>query len=62
MTAEQQAAYWKHQSRKHEDRVKAFGGLTSRELTTLRETAKAHDALEYELMSDRDKTVAVMCS
>lgn len=28
MTLEQQAAYWKHQSRKHEDRVKAFGSIT----------------------------------
>lgn len=28
MTAEQQAAYWKHHAQKHENRVKAYGGLT----------------------------------
>lgn len=28
MTPEQQAAYWKHHAQKHENRVKAFGGVT----------------------------------
>lgn len=28
MTPEQQAAYWKHHAQKHENRVKAYGGLT----------------------------------
>lgn len=28
MTTEQQTAYWKHHAQKHENRVKAYGGLT----------------------------------
>lgn len=28
MTPEQQTAYWKHHAQKHENRVKAYGGLT----------------------------------
>lgn len=58
MTAEQQAAYWKHQSRKHEDRAKTFGNLTADELTALREKAARHDALEEELASDAEKAAA----
>lgn len=57
MTDTQQAAYWKHQSRKHEDRNKAFGKLTPEELTALREKAERHDALEFELQSESDKAV-----
>lgn len=58
MNAEQREAYWKHQARKHEDRNKAYGGLTTEELAALREKADKHDALERELMSDKDKSVA----
>lgn len=58
MTGEQREAYWKHQARKHEDRVKSYGGLTAEELTALRDKASKHDALERELMSDKDKAVA----
>ena len=58
MTIDQQAAYWKHQSRKHEERSKAFDGLTPEALTALREKADQHDALERELMSDKDKAIA----
>lgn len=57
MTVEQQANYWKHQARKHEDRVKAFGGLTPEQLTQLREKAEKHDKLEYDLASDHEKAV-----
>jgi len=57
MTAEQQAAYWQDKARKHEERNKAFGRLTPDELATLREKAGQHDALERELMSDKDKAV-----
>jgi hypothetical protein len=58
MSVDQQAAYWKHQARRHEDRVKAYGGLTPEQLADLRKKAESHDALEFELMSDKDKAVA----
>jgi hypothetical protein len=58
MTAEQQAAYWKDKARKHETRVKSLGNLSADELAALREKANRHDALEFELMSDKDKAVA----
>ncbi|WP_136032462.1 hypothetical protein [Microbacterium sp. PF5] len=35
MTPEQQAAYWQDKARKHEDRVKAFGGKTPEEIAQL---------------------------
>lgn len=40
MTPEQQAAYWKHQSRKHEDRVKAYGNLTPEQALKAAEDAE----------------------
>lgn len=57
MTPEQQVSYWKHQSRVHEGRVKALG-VTPDELKELRRRAAQHDALEQELMSDKDKEIA----
>lgn len=35
MTPEQQVAYWQDKARKHEDRVKAFGGKTPEEIEQL---------------------------
>jgi type IV secretory pathway VirB10-like protein len=58
MTAEQQAAYWKHQSRKHEDRAKVFGDLTADQLKSLRDKAKRQDELELELGTTADKAAA----
>lgn len=58
MTGEQRENYWKHQARKHEDRVKAFGGLTADELAQLREKAGKHDAMERDLMGDHEKALA----
>ncbi|MGZ6852474.1 MAG: hypothetical protein ACXVGC_00165 [Mycobacteriaceae bacterium] len=58
MTPAQREAYWKHQSRKHEDRVKAFGNITPEALKALQEKASKHDELERELMSDKDKAIA----
>ncbi len=55
MTAEQQAAYWKHQSRRHESRAKAFGDLSPERLAELREKAARQDELEHELSSEADK-------
>lgn len=58
MTIEQQASYWKHYARQHEDRVRAFGGLTPEQLTELQQKAQRADALEFDLMSDADRKVA----
>lgn len=58
MTIEQQAAYWKHYARQHEERAKPFKDLTPETLQALREKADQHDALERELMSDKDKAIA----
>ena len=54
MDATQQAAYWRHQARKHETENKKFRGVNLEELQT---KAKAHDEIERELMSDKDKAV-----
>lgn len=58
MTTEQAANYWKHQARKHEDRVKAFGGLTPEQLADLRAKAQRAESLERDLMSDSERAVA----
>lgn len=58
MTSDQREAYWKTQARKHEDRVKSFGGLTSEQLADLRTKAEKHDALELELASESEKAAA----
>ena len=57
MTIEQQAAYWKHYARQHEERARPFKDLTPEALQALREKADQHDALERELMSDKDKAI-----
>lgn len=58
MSIQEQAAYWKHYARQHEERAKPFKDLTPEALQALREKADQHDALERELMSDKDKAVA----
>lgn len=58
MTDKQAAAYWKHQSRQHEQRNRAYGNLTPEQLQELRTKAERADALEYDLSSDKDKAVA----
>jgi hypothetical protein len=58
MSVEQREAYWKHHSRKHEDRAKQFGDLTPEQLAELREKAARADALDEELASDKDKAVS----
>jgi hypothetical protein len=52
MTDAQKAAYWQHYSRKHEDTVKAFNGLTPQQVKDLQ--AKV-DALEAEKLSAGEK-------
>lgn len=41
MTSEQQAAYWQDKARKHEDRVKAFGGKTPEEIAQMQADLEA---------------------
>lgn len=58
MTPDQQIAYWRHQSRKHEDRNKQFGDLTPEQLEDLRAKAAKQELMEQELMGDHEKQVA----
>lgn len=58
MSLEEQVAYWKHNSRKHEGRVKAFGDITPEALSDMREKSEKYEALEYELTSEQDKAIA----
>jgi hypothetical protein len=56
MEPAQQAAYWKHQSRKHEGRASAFnGGLTAAEAQALQERIAA---FEQEKLTDQERAVA----
>lgn len=56
MTAEQQAAYHRFHSRKHEDRAKAYeGGLTAVEAKALQDRI---DAFEAEKLTDQERAVA----
>lgn len=55
MTDAQQAAYHLHQSRKHEDRVKAYGGITPEQVAELREAQKRLADIEAANASDGEK-------
>jgi hypothetical protein len=54
MSVEQQAAYWKHQSRQHEGRVKAFGDLTP---DAAREALAERDRLKNEKLTADERAV-----
>lgn len=54
MTPEQQAAYWKHHARKHEDRVKEFGTLTPEQV---RKNAEDLEELRKKGLSDSERAV-----
>jgi len=54
MTAEQQAAYWKHYARQHENTVKAFDGLTPQQVSEMK--AKL-ETLETEKLSADEKAL-----
>lgn len=58
MNAEQREAYWKHQSRRWEERAKPFKDLTPEKLAELQDKATKHDKLEYDLASDHEKALA----
>lgn len=52
MTADQQAAYWKHQARKHENRVKEYGSLTPEQA---RKAAEDAEEARKKSLSDSDR-------
>lgn len=52
MTVDQQLAYWKHQSRKHEGRVKSLGDVEA-----LKAKAEKFDALEREKLTPSEKAI-----
>jgi hypothetical protein len=53
MTTEQQLAYWRHQSRRHEDRVKAMGDYDQ-----LRATAAEYQKLVEGSRTEQERAVA----
>lgn len=55
MSPGQQAAYWRHQARKHEDRAKA--APTAEELAELRAARDERDQLRQELMTESEKAI-----
>lgn len=65
MNADQRAAYYQHQAQKWQGRaennyglLRTFGVTNADEAAAIREKVEKHDALEHELMSDKDKAVA----
>lgn len=58
MTVEQRANYWQSYARKHEDRVKALGGITPEQLAELQTKARRQDELELELGTTAEKAAA----
>lgn len=54
MTDAQQAAYWKHHARRHEDTVKGFKGLTPQQVAELQ---AENDSLKTERMSADEKAL-----
>jgi hypothetical protein len=53
MTVEQQAAYWKHQARKHETMIKSLGNIDE-----LRTKAGEYEALLNTTRTDQERAVA----
>lgn len=65
MNAEQREAYWKYQAQNWEGRAKGnfsqlqqLGIRSADDLAEIKRKVEQHDALEQELMSDKDKAVA----
>lgn len=54
MSVEQQAAYWKFQSRRHEDRVKAYGDISPEKA---RESLSLAEQLRQAALSDQERAV-----
>jgi len=55
MTEAQRTAYWKHHSRRHEDAVKAYKGLTPQQVADLQ---AENDSLKSEKLTADERTVA----
>lgn len=58
MTIEQREAYWKHQSRRWEERAKPFKDLTPEKLAELQTKAERADKLDYDLSSEHEKALS----
>jgi len=65
MNPQQREAYWKHQAQHWEGRAKGnfsqlqqLGVKSADDLAEIKRKVEQHDALEQELMSDKDKAVA----
>lgn len=61
MTEPERTEYWREKAQKHEKRAKAFtasNALTAEQLAELQTKAQKADALERDLMSDKDRAVA----
>lgn len=54
MTPEQQAAYWKHHAQKHENRVKAYGGVTPEQA---RKAAEDLEEVRRKSLSDTERAI-----
>lgn len=54
MTAEQQAAYWKHMARKHESRVKEYGNVTPEQA---RKAAEEAEEARKKNLSDSERAI-----
>jgi len=57
MTIEQQVAYWKHHSRKHEGRVSALGNLTPEDVQALQAKAQQWDDAAADRGTETEKAV-----
>ncbi len=71
MTPEQQAAYWQDKARKHEDRVKAYGGKTPEEIAQMQaelETARTasqtaeQKAIEEAKQAGRSEVLGILAN
>jgi hypothetical protein len=65
MNADQRAAYYQHQAQKWQGRAENNYGLlrnlgvtSAEDAAAIKQKVEQHDALEHELMSDKDKAVA----
>lgn len=58
MTVDEKADYFSKKADRLQGILKGYDGLTLDQLAEMRDKASKHDALEHELMSDRDKAVA----
>jgi hypothetical protein len=58
MTETQRIEYWRHKARVHEDRVKAFGGLTPEQIADLKTKAEQFEVLAAASQTDQERAIA----